>query len=206
MPGNQKEKIEVLSSQDTLSSLGRAEVVLLIFDASVPPTKQDLGIANLLAEEGRAPVMILNKIDLLESSQGLVAEMRKRLEKSLSQIRGVSLVPCSAITGVGCDNIMPTVLNVYNSWNSRYSTAKLNLWLKEATDDHPPSIIAGRRIKLRYVTQIKARPPTFIIFASRPSSLTDSYKRYLVNSLRDYFNLEGVPIRINFRKSKNPYI
>ena len=201
-----KEKVEVLSSKETLSSLGRAEVVLLLFDASVPPTKQDLGIANLLTEEGRAPVMILNKIDLLETSQGLVGQMRKRFENSLSQVRGVPLVPCSAITGFGCDNIMPTVLKVYKCWNSRFPTAKLNYWLKQASEDHPPPIVAGRRVKLRYATQIKARPPTFIIFASRPASLTDSYKRYLVNSLRDHFNLDGIPIRLYFRKGKNPYI
>ena len=199
------EKLEKLSSEDTHASLGRAEVVVLLFDATEPPAKQDLGIANRLAEEGRAPVIVLNKWDLVEEPQGVMQGMMARLEDSLPQLRGVPLVTCSALTGRGSDKLMPAVLDVYSKWNTRVPTSALNRWLRDATDSHPPPLAAGRRVKIRYVTQVKARPPTFAAFVSRPEALADSYRRYLVNDLRSRFNLDGVPIRFYLRKGKNPY-
>ena len=200
------ESLEKLSSEDTLASLGRAAVVVLLFDATEPLAKQDLGIGNRLAEEGRAPVIVLNKWDLVESPQGVMQDMVARLEDSLPQLRGAPLVTCSALTGRGCDKLMPAVLNIYARWNVRVSTAALNRWLQDATESHPPPLAAGRRIKLRYITQVKARPPTFAAFVSRPTALPDSYHRYLVNSLRARFDLGGVPIRLFLRKGKNPYV
>ena len=201
-----RENLEKLSSEDTLVSLGRAAVVVLLFDATEPPTKQDLGIGNRLAEEGRAPVIVLNKWDLVESPQGVMQDMIARLEESLPQLRGAPLVTCSALTGRGCDKLMPAVLDIYARWNARVSTAALNRWLQDATERHPPPLAAGLRIKLRYITQVKARPPTFAAFVSRPTALSESYHRYLVNSLRARFDLGGVPIRLFLRKGKNPYV
>ncbi|MDA0228725.1 MAG: ribosome biogenesis GTPase Der [Proteobacteria bacterium] len=201
-----QEKLEKLSTEDTLASLGRAAVVVLLFDATEPPARQDLGIANRLAEEGRAPVIVLNKWDLVDSPQGVMQDMKARLEDSLPQLRGVPLVTCSALTGRGCDKLMPAVLGIYARWNARVPTAALNRWLQEATEAHPPPLASGRRVKLRYITQVKARPPTFAAFVSRPTALPDSYHRYLVNALRARFDLGGVPIRLYLRKGKNPYV
>ncbi len=199
------ESLEKLSSRDTRASLGRAEVVVLLFDATEPPAKQDLNIADSLADEGRAPVIVMNKWDLVDEPQGVMKDMRARLEHVLPQIRGVPLVTCSALTGQGCAKLMPAVLDVYQKWNIRVSTSQLNRWLSQATEDHPPPLAAGRRVKIRYITQVKARPPTFAAFISRPEALADSYRRYLVNSLRERFGLDGVPIRLMMRKGKNPY-
>jgi GTP-binding protein len=200
-----QESLEKLSSEDTRASLGRAEVVMLLFDATEPPAKQDFGIAGSLAEEGRAPVIVLNKWDLVAEPEGVMRDMRSRLADSLPQLRGAPLVTCSALTGKGCDKLMPAVLAIYGKWNLRVPTAALNRWLAEATEAHPPPLVSGRRVRLRYVTQAKARPPTFAAFASRPEALPDSYRRYLVNSLRETFGLDGVPIRFHLRKGKNPY-
>ena len=199
------ENLEKLSSEDAHASLGRAEVVVLLFDATEPPAKQDFGIANTLAEEGRAPVIVLNKWDLVDSPQGVMQDMQARLADRLPQLRGVPLVTCSALTGRGCDKLMPAVLDVYGRWNARVPTSALNRWLRDATENHPPPLAAGRRVKLRYITQVKARPPTFAAFVSRPKALADSYRRYLVNGLRKEFGLDGVPIRLYLRKGKNPY-
>jgi len=200
-----QEYIEKLSSEDAHTSLGRAEVVMLLFDATEPPAKQDFSIANRLAEEGRAPVLVLNKWDLVAEPNGVMRDMRARLLDGLPQLKGVPLVTCSALTGKGCERIMPAVLDVYDRWNIRIASAALNRWLADAVDIHPPPLAAGRRVRLRYITQVKARPPTFAAFVNRPNGLPDSYRRYLVNGLREEFGLEGVPIRLHLRKGKNPY-
>ncbi len=200
-----QESLEKLSSEDTHASLGRAEVVVLLFDATEPPAKQDFSIANRLAEEGRAPVLVLNKWDLVEEPEGVMRDMRARLGDSLPQLKGVPLVTCSALTGKGCDKLMPAVFEVYGKWNIRVSTSALNRWLADAVENHPPPLASGRRVRLRYMTQVKARPPTFAAFVSRPDALPDSYRRYLVNGLREEFGLDGVPIRLFMRKGKNPY-
>jgi len=200
-----QEYLEKLSSEDAQVSLGRAEVVMLLFDATEPPAKQDFGIANRLAEEGRAPVLVLNKWDLVADLDGVIQDMRARLADSLPQLKGVPVVTCSALTGKGCEKLMPMVLQAYEKWNIRVPTATLNRWLADAVEKHPPPLAGSQRVRLRYMTQIKARPPTFVAFVSRPDSLPDTYSRYLVNGLREAFGLDGVPIRLHIRKGKNPY-
>ena len=200
------ERLEELSNIDTHASLGLAEVVLLLFDATVPPVKQDLNIADVLAKEGRAPVIIMNKWDKVDTPHGVMQDIQGRLEHILPDIRGVPVVSCSALTGKGCKNIMPAVLDIYKKWNFRISTSNLNRWLAIAIESHAPPLVGGRRIKLRYITQVKSRPPTFAAFVNRPEAIADSYRRYLINSLREKFSLDGIPIRLVLRRNDNPYV
>ena len=197
--------LEKLSAADARRSLGRAEVVVLVFDGSIEPSKQDFTIAAHVVDEGRAPVIALNKWDAISDPQARLRDYHDAIEITLSQAKGVPVVPLSALTGRGVDKLMPTVLDVYARWNKRVSTAALNRWLTDMLEQHPPPLAGGRRVKLRYVTQAKARPPTFAAFCNMPAELPDSYRRYLVNGLREAFDLPGVPIRLNLRKGKNPY-
>jgi GTP-binding protein len=196
---------EELSVGDTLRAIRFAEVVVLLLDAEWPFEKQDLQIADLIVEEGRALVMAVNKWDLVRGPQARLAELRETCERLLPQIKGVAFVPVSALTGKGVDNLMGAVLAADALWNKRLPTHALNQWLREAVEMHSPPAVSGRRIKLRYITQSNARPPTFVLFCSRPKALPDSYVRYLVNSLRETFDLPGVPIRLHLRKGENPY-
>jgi GTPase len=164
-----------------------------------------LQIADLIVEEGRALVIAVNKWDLVRAPQGKLARLRETCERLLPQIKGVAFVPISALTGKGIDALMGAVLAADLLWNRRLPTHALNQWLREAVDTHSPPAVSGRRIKLRYITQSNARPPTFVLFCSRPKALPDSYVRYLVNSLRETFDLGGVPIRLLLRKGENPY-
>jgi GTP-binding protein len=196
---------EELSVGDTLRAIRFAEVVVLLLDAERPFEKQDLQIADLIVEEGRALVIAVNKWDLVRAPQARLAELRETCERLLPQIKGVTFVPVSALTGKGVDNLMRAVLAADELWNKRLPTHALNQWLREAVEAHSPPAVSGRRIKLRYITQSSARPPTFVLFCSRPKALPDSYVRYLVNSLRETFDLPGVPIRLHLRKGENPY-
>jgi GTPase len=196
---------EELSVGDTLRAIRFAEVVVLLLDAERPFEKQDLQIADLIVEEGRALVIAVNKWDLVRAPQARLAELRETCERLLPQIKGVTFVPVSALTGKGVDNLMRAVLAADELWNKRLPTHALNQWLREAVEAHSPPAVSGRRIKLRYITQSNARPPTFVLFCSRPKALPDSYVRYLVNSLRETFDLPGVPIRLHLRKGENPY-
>jgi GTPase len=196
---------EELSVGDTLKAIRFAEVVVLLLDAERPFEKQDLHIADLIAEEGRALVIAVNKWDLVRAPQARLAELRETCERLLPQIKGVAFVPISALTGKGLDALMGAVLAADELWNKRLPTHALNQWLREAVDAHSPPAVSGRRIKLRYITQSNARPPTFVLFCSRLKALPDSYVRYLVNSLRETFDLGGVPIRLHLRKGENPY-
>jgi GTP-binding protein len=196
---------EELSVGDTLRAIRFAEVVVLLLDAERPFEKQDLQIADLIVEEGRALVIAVNKWDLVRAPQARLAELRETCERLLPQIKGVAFVPVSALTGKGVDNLIDAVLAADALWNRRLPTHALNQWLREAVEAHSPPAVSGRRIKLRYVTQSNARPPTFVLFCSRPKALPDSYVRYLVNSLRETFDLPGVPIRLHLRKGENPY-
>ena len=196
---------EELSVGDTLRAIRFAEVVVLLLDAERPFEKQDLQIADLIVEEGRALVIAVNKWDLVRAPQARLAELRETCERLLPQIKGVTFVPVSALTGKGVDNLMRAVLAADELWNKRLPTHALNQWLREAVEAHSPPAVSGRRIKLRYITQSNARPPTFVLFCSRPKTLPDSYARYLVNSLRETFDLPGVPIRLHLRKGENPY-
>ncbi len=197
---------EVLSAGDTLRAVRFAEVVVLMLDATQPMEKQDLHIANLVVEEGRACIIVLNKWDLVESRKKVRAELADRLEKSLAQAKGLPIVTLSALTAKGVGGLMPAVLKIHGIWNRRVSTSGLNLWLEDMATRHPPPAVRGRAQRLRYITQVKTRPPTFALFAGRPEALPASYLRYLENGLREAFGLDGVPIRIHARKGKNPYV
>jgi GTP-binding protein len=196
---------EELAVGDALKAIRFAEVVVLLLDAGRPFEKQDLQIVDLVVEEGRALVIAVNKWDLVRGPQATLAELKETCERLLPQIKGVAFVPVSALTGKGLPALMRAVLAADVLWNKRLPTHALNQWLRAAVDAHSPPAVSGRRIKLRYITQSNARPPTFVLFCSRPKALPDSYVRYLVNSLRESFDMPGVPIRLHLRKGDNPY-
>lgn len=201
-----KQKLEKLSVSDGLRAIRFAEVVVLLIDAEIPFEKQDLQLADLVAQEGRAIVIGVNKWDLVPNKQEKLAELREMTERLLPQLRGVPLVTLSALTGKYVNRLMPAVMKVYEVWNRRVSTGQLNRWLEETIARHPPPAPSGRRIKLRYVTQAKARPPSFIGFCQRADDMPVSYTRYLINALREDFEIWGTPVRFNLRKGKNPYV
>ena len=202
-----KEKLERLSVGDAIRAAKFAEVAVVLLDATEPLKKQDLAIADLMAREGRAVVIAVNKWDLIDSEAR--ARYRRELERAvdrlLPQIIGAPVVTLSALTGKGVDKLMPAVIGVYENWNRRIPTARLNRWLEEAVRRHPPPAPGGRRIKLRYITQASARPPTFVVFTQRADKVPEEYGRYLVKSLRDSFDMWGTPIRLKFREVENPY-
>ena len=199
------EKLEKLSVADSLRAIRFAEVVLVTLDATMPFERQDLHIADLVEQEGRGLLIVVNKWDLVEEPQAKLAELNYELNRLLPQIRGVPIVTLSAVTGKGVQRLLPKVMEIYRFWNTRIPTAKLNRWLEDAAADHPPPAPRGRPISLKYVTQVKARPPTFALFSSRAPEIPTSYQRYLVNSLRETFSLPAVPIRLFLRKPDNPY-
>ncbi len=196
---------ETLAVGDALRAIRFAEVVVLLLDAEAPLEKQDLTIADLVEREGRGLVFAVNKWDLVAEPQSRLAELKKAAERTLPQLAGAPLVPVSALSGRGLDKVMQAAFKVYEAWNKRIPTAELNRWFAAALDKHQPPAVSGRRIKLRYITQANARPPTFIIFSSRPEALPESYLRYLVNDLKKAFGLGPSPVRLHVRKTKNPY-
>jgi GTPase len=198
-------KPEELSVADALRTIRFAETVILVLDALQPFERQDLTIARLVAEEGRALVLAATKWDAVAEGASALRHLRERASISLPQLSGVALVPVSGLTGFGLDAIMKAVFAAERVWNRRASTAELNRWLAAVQERHPPPLVAGRRLRLRYMTQVNTRPPTFAVFASKPAELPDSYRRYLVNALRQQFDLPGTPIRMMLRKGKNPY-
>ncbi|MCW5695357.1 MAG: ribosome biogenesis GTPase Der [Bauldia sp.] len=200
-----QEKLEKLSVADALRAIRFAEVVVLTLDATQPFDKQDLQLADLVEREGRAIVAALDKWDLVADRNARLKELRHEAERLLPQLRGMAVVPVSGLTGEGVDRLLGAVVAAYETWNRRMPTAALNRWLEGVTQSHPPPAVSGRRVKLRYMTQPKGRPPTFVLFSSRPEALPDSYRRYLVNGLRDAFDLPGVPIRLTLRKGDNPF-
>ncbi|MEE2698353.1 MAG: ribosome biogenesis GTPase Der [Pseudomonadota bacterium] len=200
-----KEKLEGLSVGDTLQSIRFAEVVVLVLDAKYGLEKQDLTIARLVVKEGRALVIAANKWDSVKEEETVLDQIKNRLSTSLPQVKGVPFITCSSLKGRGLEKLLPTVIKIHKIWNRRIETGEINRWLEGMVESHPPPIIKGKRLKLRYITQVKSRPPTFIIFASQKNSIPDSYTRYLINGLRETFNLPAVPIRIFLRTSKNPY-
>jgi GTP-binding protein len=198
-------RAEELSVGDALKAIRFAETVVLLVDAEQPFEKQDLQIADLIAQEGRALVIAVNKWDLVRDRAKRLAALRETCQRLLPQIKGVALVPVAALTGKGLDKLMEAILAADALWNRRLPTHALNQWLQAAVEAHPPPAHSGRRIKLRYMTQANARPPTFVLFCSQPKALPDSYSRYLVNALRESFDMPGVPIRLNLRKGDNPF-
>jgi GTP-binding protein len=199
------EKLEKLAVADSLRAIRFAEVVVVLLDATIPFEKQDLTLADLTEREGRAVVIGLNKWDLVADKQGLLAELKEKAYHLLAQIRGVEIVPLSGLAGDGIDRLMQAVFRAYEVWNRRVSTAKINRWLEGVLSAHPPPAVAGRRIKIRYMTQPKARPPTFALFGNQLEHLPVSYLRYLTNNLREAFELPGTPVRLHTRGGANPY-
>jgi GTP-binding protein len=199
------EKLEKLSTADTLNAIRFAEVVVVLVDAEAPFEEQDTRIADLVEREGRAVVIGINKVDLVERQPGVRTRLRDMADRVLPQIKGVQVVPLSARTGEGLDRLMTAVMESYAVWNRRVPTAALNRFLGEAVSAHPPPAISGRRVRLDYITQPKSRPPTFILFSSRASALPETYRRYLVNGLREAFALPGTPVRLTLRAKANPY-
>jgi GTP-binding protein len=198
-------KLEQLSVGDALRAIRFAEVVILLMDATEPLEKQDLQLADLVANEGRALVLALNKWDLVADPQARLRELHADLDETLNQVRGVPMAPVSARTGYGLDRLMEAVLAIEAIWNKRIATAALNRWLAAVVQQHPPPAVSGRRLKLKYLTQSKTRPPTFYLSCSRPDALPEGYKRYIVNGLREDFQLPGVPIRLMLRRDDNPF-
>jgi GTP-binding protein len=200
-----EDKLEKLSVADALRAVRYAEVVVILLDATIPFEKQDLSIVDLVAQEGRALVIGLNKWDLVADQRGLLKLLREKGEHLLPQVRGVSIVPLSGLSGGGVDGLLDAVLKADEVWNRRVPTAALNRWLEGALGQHPPPAVSGRRIKIRYMTQAKTRPPSFVLFGNQLDHLPTSYLRYLTTGLRETFDLPGTPIRIATRNSKNPY-
>jgi GTPase len=200
-----QEKLEKLSVADGLRAIRFAEVVIIVLDATIPFEKQDLQIVDLIVREGRAPVIAFSKWDLVEDRQRVLAELREKTERLLPQVRGIQAVPVSAETDRGLDKLMDAVMRTHEVWNRRISTGKLNRWLEGILTHHPPPAVAGRRLKIKYLTQAKTRPPGFVVSCTRPDSVPQSYIRYLSNSLRESFAMPGVPIRIVLHASENPF-
>jgi len=198
--------LEKLSTGAAIGALKLAEVVVLVIDAVDGLHDQDLHIAQLIEREGRAAVLALNKWDAVPDRSAARRAIVERLEDSLAQMKGIELVTVSALTGAGMDRLLPAVRRAHAVWNTRVSTGELNRWFEQALARHPPPLVDGRRLKLRYVTEAKARPPTFVVFGTRAERIPEDYRRYLVNSLREAFALPGVPIRLELRGTKNPFV
>jgi GTP-binding protein len=198
-------KLESLSVADTLRAIRFADVCALVMDQREAFEKQDLAIADLVAREGRALVYVLAKWDEAEEPAARLKELRARSEEALPQTRGAPVVTVAAQSGRGLDALMSAVMEVHEDWNARVKTSDLNNWLQHAIQKHPPPAVNGRRIKPRYIVQVKARPPTFVLMSSRASALPDSYKRYLISGIREAFGLGGAPIRLIVKQNRNPY-
>jgi GTP-binding protein len=200
-----EEKLEKLSVADTLNAIRFAEVVIVLMDTERPFEEQDLRIADLVQREGRALVLGMNKWDLMERKPGAAGKLREEADHWLPQVKGVPIVAVSGMQGDGLDRLMQAVVDAYAVWNRRVATNPLNRWFEDAVSSHPPPAVSGRRLKLNYITQVKARPPSFVLFCSRADAIPESYLRYLVHGLRDQFGLPGTPIRITLREKENPF-
>ena len=204
-PARIEADLEKMSVSAAIGALKMAEVVILAIDATEGINDQDLRIAQLIEREGRACVLVLNKWDAVEDRNATRKAISDRLETSLNQMKGIPVVTLSALTGAGVERLLPVVRRAHEIWNKRVTTGELNRWFETALERHPPPLVDGRRLKLRYVTQAKARPPTFLAFGTRAERIPEDYSRYLVNSLRETFDLPGTPIRLQLRGTKNPF-
>jgi GTP-binding protein len=198
--------IEKMAVDDTLRAIRLAQVVVLVLDANVMLEKQDLLIAEHILDEGRALVIAVNKWDTIDDRAMALKKLEDRLEASLAQVPGVPVVTLSALRGANVAKLMDRVLATYETWNKRAATGRLNRWLAGMESAHPAPLVNARANRLRYITQIKTRPPTFAVWVSKPDELPDTYKRYLINGLRQMCDLHGIPLRLLVRTSKNPYV
>jgi GTP-binding protein len=199
------DKIEKLSVGDALESIRFADVVVLLMDVQSAFEEQDMRLADLVEREGRALVLGANKWDLQEGGPAAAGKLRGEADHWLPQVKGVPIVAMSGLTGAGLDRLMNAIVEAHAVWNKRVTTNALNRWFGDATSANPPPAVSGRRLKLNYITQAKARPPSFVIFCTRADAVPDSYQRFLVNSLRETFDMPGTPIRLTLREKKNPY-
>jgi GTP-binding protein len=199
------EKIEKLSVGETLNAVRFAEVVVVLLDVDNAFEEQDQKIADLIESEGRAVVIAVNKWDLKDRNPGDISKLREKAREKLTQLPDVPLVAVSALTGEGLDRLMQAIIDAHAVWNRRIPTSALNRWFEDATSAHPPPAVSGRRLRLNYITQVTSRPPTFVVFCTRADAVPDAYKRYLVNSLREAFELPGTPVRLMLREKANPY-
>jgi GTP-binding protein len=197
--------LEQMSIASTLDAIRFADCVIVVIDATQPFEKQDLNIADMIEKEGRAIVFAVNKWDLIEDRGGAISKLRRQLDESLPQLVGAPLIAISARSGEGMDRLLPAVLQADHAWNTHIATSALNRFLESALARHAPPAVKGRRVRIRYMTQPKVRPPTFALFGNQLTALPDSYLRYLTNGLREVFKLEGTPIRLRLRGSTNPY-
>jgi GTP-binding protein len=200
-----EEKLEKLSVADALNAVRFAEVAVVLLDVENAFEEQDQRIADLVEREGRAIVIAVNKWDLKDKKVGAISKLREQAEDKLRQLKGLPVVAVSALTGEGLDRLMQAIVDAYEVWNKRVPTAALNRWFEGAISAHPPPAVSGRRLKLNYITQAKSRPPSFVVFCTRADAVPDAYKRYLVNSLRETFDLPGTPIRLTLREKDNPF-
>jgi GTP-binding protein len=200
-----EEKLEKLSVADALNAVRFAEVVVVLIEVEHAFEEQDQRIADLVEREGRALVLAVSKWDLSEQKPGNIKKLREQAAAKLTQVKGVPLVAVSGLTGEGLDRLMQAIVDAYYVWNRRVPTSALNRWFEQTLSAHPPPAVSGRRLKLNYITQAKCRPPSFVLFCTRANALPDAYKRYLVNSLRDSFDLPGTPIRLTLREKENPF-
>jgi GTP-binding protein len=200
-----EDKLEKLSVSDALRAVRFAEVVVLMMDAQHRFEEQDLRLADLIEREGRAIVIGVNKWDLIERAPSQIARLREDADHLLPQVKGAPVVAVSGLTGEGVDRLMAAIVEAHAVWNRRIATSQLNRWFEQATQANPPPAVSGRRLKLNYITQTKARPPSFVVFCSRADAVPESYLRYLVNSLRGAFDLPGTPLRITLREKANPF-
>jgi GTP-binding protein len=200
-----EDKLEKLSVSDALRAVRFAEVVVLMMDAQHRFEEQDLRLADLIEREGRAIVIGVNKWDLIERAPSQIARLREDADHLLPQVKGAPVVAVSGLTGEGVDRLMTAIVEAHAVWNRRIATSQLNRWFEQATQANPPPAVSGRRLKLNYITQTKARPPSFVVFCSRADAVPESYLRYLVNSLRGAFDLPGTPLRITLREKANPF-
>lgn len=203
--GKVEEKLEKLSVGESLNAIRFAEVVVVMMDATQPFEDQDLRIADLVAREGRALVIAVNKWDLMEKRGGAIAELREEADRWLPQVKGMPIVAVSGKQGEGLDRLLQAIAKIHEIWNKRVSTNVLNRWLEDTLSAHPPPAVSGRRLRLTYITQPKTRPPTFVISCTRADALPESYKRYLINGLRETFDMPGTPMRLILREKNNPY-
>ncbi len=201
-----QDRVESLSAKESFRVIQYAQIVVLVLDGNLMIEKQDLTIARQVIEEGRILMIAVNKWDIVKNPMQAMQALGDRLQTSLPQVRGIPIIQLSALTGQNINKLIPAAFKIFEVWNQRISTGKLNQWLTMMTERHPPPIKSGRRIRIRYITQAKTRPPTFIIFSSKGTELPEAYKRFLVNGIREDFNLLGVPIRILARKGNNPYV
>ena len=201
-----QDRVESLSAKESFRVIQYAQIVVLVLDGNLMIEKQDLTIARQVIEEGRILMIAVNKWDIVKNRMQAMQALDDRLQTSLPQVRGIPIIQLSALTGQNINKLIPAAFKIFEVWNQRISTGKLNQWLTMMTERHPPPIKSGRRIRIRYITQAKTRPPTFIIFSSKGTELPEAYKRFLVNGIREDFNLLGVPIRILARKGNNPYV